>query len=127
MKKKILWISRHPLWSWQRKILLSIHGKKCVIEERNFRFENYQHFLDFLEQNKDEYFIYVVVSEEWKQKAIAAGYSLGTVHKPLRGRDKGKNHLLFKVEFFGTATVSQTKKKVLNPKGCKKTHGKKRK
>lgn len=125
MKKKILWISRHPLWSGQRALLLSMHGKKCIIEEKNFRFENYQHFLDFLEQNNAEYFIYVVVSETWKEDAIEAGYSLGTIHKPVRGKDKNKKHLLFKVVFFGGLHVQEKRgKRVLNSKGFKRAQTK---
>lgn len=118
MKKKILWISRHPLWDGQRKLLVSLHGKKCDIEERNFRFEDEEHFLDFLEHNQKEYFIYVVVSEKWKQGAIEEGYSLGTIHKPQRKKEHGKKSFLFRIEFISVLSSKQkTSKKVLPTKG----------
>jgi hypothetical protein len=131
MRRKILWISRHPLWAGQKDLLHGVHGKKCIIEERNFRFENLQHFFDFLEQYKDNYFIYVVVSEKWKQEALDAGYSFGTIHKPLRGKKEYKKHLLFQIEFFG-ALYSRKKiqKRVLGSKGYsrpKTNHATKRK
>lgn len=120
VRRKILWISRHFLWSGQRVLLHSIHGKRCTIEERNFRFESLKHFLDFLEEFYGEYYVYVVVPEKWKETAIEMGYSFGTIHKPIRGKNKNKKHLLFRVQFFGSVLVEKTRKKTLNSKGFRK-------
>ncbi len=97
MQKNILWVSRHPLWAGQKTLLLSMHGKKCKIEEQNFRFKNFEHFIDFLEQNQESYFVYLVVSEVWKQKAIDMGYSFGVVYKPKKERyiTRNASHSVF--------------------------------
>lgn len=118
MQKNILWVSRHPLWAGQKTLLLSTHGKKCKIEEQNFRFKNFEHFIDFLEQNQESYFVYLVVSEVWKQKAIDMGYSFGVVYKPKKGKMHNKKCITFSLHFFGAIHVQEkTKKKVLGSKG----------
>lgn len=116
-RKKILWLSRHALWSGQRTLLHSVHGKQCTIEERNFRFKNLAHFLDFLEEFAEEYYVYVVVPEKWKNIALEHGYSFGTIHKPMRKKIQNRKHLMFRVEFFGSLVVEKKSTKVLNSKG----------
>ncbi len=118
MRKNILRVSRHALWAGQKTLLLSMHGKKCSIEERNFRFKNFEHFIDFLEQNQKKYFIYVVVSKIWKKKAIDMGYSFGVLDPPKKENKHNKKCLVFGLQYFGTICVQEkTNKKVLASKG----------
>lgn len=114
-----MWISRHALWSTQIAMLKSMHGKKSSIRQENIRFENFQHFIDFLDQHKDSYFIYAVIKDSWRQKAKELGYSLGVVHRPKEINSEGKRKQIFNIEYFVTETIVHKKRKgyVFNSKG----------
>jgi DNA-binding transcriptional regulator YdaS (Cro superfamily) len=120
-RKNILWISRHSLWSIQKVLLRSFHGKRCVIKQENIRFQNIDHYLDFLEQHHEEFFIYAVVPNKWKVVAKRLGYSVGTVNRPYSIRDQGKKKRIFTIEYaVGEIVKIKEMKKSFNTKGYRR-------
>lgn len=99
-KKKILWISRHPLWVLQKELLKNMHGKRCSLEERNLRFQDRLHFADFISQYIDTHYIYVVVPKPWLQYVQDLGYSIGIMRRPVITIKKGKKRKTFSAEYF---------------------------
>jgi hypothetical protein len=123
MQKNILWVSRHTLSKIQERQLLSLHGNKLSIEKRDIRFSDQKHFLDFLREHHERYFVYSVVPEDWKEEAIRSGFSLGTAHKPYHVKDQKKKRLVSKIEFHHSCDVVEKKQtsKVFGAKGyCNK-------
>ncbi len=117
-KKEILWVSRHPLWRVQKALLKSLHGKGSQIKELNIRFQGYDHFLDFLEENQDKYHIYTVVPQKWKEKARELGFAIGTIHRPKNIKNQGKRRRIFHIEFhIGIVIKEKTLCKSYNTKG----------
>lgn len=124
--KNIIWASRHQLWNTQEALLRSQHGKKCDIKHMQIRFENFNHFLEFVKMYYREYYIYAVVPEEWREEVIALGYPLGTVHRPQNVKDQGKRRRVFKIDYHVDSVVVLHKRLVkgYNTKGYRR--GKKR-
>lgn len=119
MHKSILWVSRHALSETQKQQLLGLHGQKLSIEQREIRFSDQEHFLDFLREHHEHHYVYCVVPEKWKQRAINSGFSLGTVHRPYTVKDQNRKRLVSRIEFHGTFDLvkeSQTSR-VLGAKG----------
>lgn len=125
MRKKILWISRHPLWSVQIHLLKKMYGKKIEIEQRNIRFEDIFHFLDFLDQEYNNYKkIFSVVPERWKNIAKENDFLIGTIHRPKLIRNQGKKKRIFRISFVGKEGILS---KVYGNKGYHKPKRRKKK
>lgn len=99
-KKKILWLSRHPLWVLQKELLRKMHGKRCSIEEKNLRFQDREHFADFMSQYIDTHYIYAVVPKAWLKHVQDLGYSVGIMKRPIITIKKGKKIKTFFAEYF---------------------------
>lgn len=118
-QKNIMWISRHALWTTQIGMLKSLHGKRTSIRQENIRFEDFEHFIDFLKQHKNDYFIYAVIKDEWRLSARKLGYSLGIIHRPENTKHQGKRKQVFNIEYFVTEKIIHKKRKghTFNSKG----------
>lgn len=77
-----------------------MHGKRCSIEEKNLRFQDREHFADFMSQYIDTHYIYVVVPKNWLSYVQGIEYSVGIMKHPIINIRKGKKKKTFFAEYF---------------------------
>lgn len=118
--RNVLWVSRHELWMPQKVILQAIHGKRVNIKKTNKRFENLREFLEFLDEKSEEFFVYAVIPEGWREIALTLGFEIGRIHRPYITKNKhGQRRRIFNVEFFCGENKTHQKSKVIPCRGNK--------
>lgn len=100
MPKKVLCILSHTLTKEQNAQIRTMHGKDCIIEHKQTRFDSFQSFMKYIERKKKSHdVIYVVIKFDWFKGALKRGYDLGKLYlKKLK--EKGKNKLQFFLDYY---------------------------
>lgn len=87
MKKKIMWVSRHPLSLAQKTAITTLHGADVVITHNPVVFDGFTGLTDLIRQNRD-YFIYAVAGAAHYLHAAANGCDFGVFENdPIRRQD----------------------------------------